>query len=132
LELGAWSYPFGAALGGGLDTFFGTPGAIGAVLNVFTLSLGVSGLVAWLSPAAEGGREALSPFTGSTPFVVLLSIVVVAASAVTIALYNVITGNSQGFVGEFGSLALSLALISATLDLVTAPIRAPTGLHRTR
>jgi hypothetical protein len=113
----------GAALGGGLDRFFGTPGAIGAVVGLYVVSLVVMGVVAWLSPAPEPGEAAAGALLlAITPLAIVAGILTVAASAATVALYNVVTGSSQGFLAEFGSIALSLALVSATFSFVTAPI----------
>ena len=112
----------GQAFNGGLDHFFNTPGAVGAVVTFFLVSVGLSTVAAWFStPHGEGSGGAL---------LMLSSVVSVIATAGTIAMFNQLTGGVGDFGSDFGSLALSFALIEATLSLVSTPLillAAPAG-----
>jgi hypothetical protein len=118
----------------GLDSFFNTRGAIWAVAVLFAVSVAVSALSAWLLPA--GGQAALVlSLTNSVPFAVLLSVVHVLATALIITSHNrsaghglirncsyLFVGDSDDGTGDFGSLALSFAMIVATIALLLAPV----------
>jgi hypothetical protein len=102
------------AFNGGLDSFFNTPGAIGAVVTFFLVSVGLATVAAWFSaPRGEGSGGAL---------LMLSSVVSVIATAGTIATFNRLGGGIGDFGADFGSLALSFALIEATLSLVSTPL----------
>jgi hypothetical protein len=104
----------GQAFNGGLDSFFNTPGAVGAVINFFLLSASVTILVSLSSVSRGAGILAV--------IVGLAGVVNVAATAATIATFNRLTGGIGDFAADFGSLTLSFALIQATLSLLAAPL----------
>jgi hypothetical protein len=104
----------GQAFNGGLDSFFNTPGAIGAVVTFFLVSTGLAMAAALLSTSHGAGRGVV--------LFMLASVVNVVATAATIAMFNRQTGGIGDFGSDFGSLALSFALIEATLSLVSAPL----------
>jgi len=104
----------GQAMNGGLDGFFNTPGAVGAVVNFFLLSVSVTILVSLSSLTRSSGIIAV--------IVGLAGVLNVAATAATIATFNRLTGGIGDFAADFGSLALSFAMIQATLSLLAAPL----------
>jgi hypothetical protein len=111
----------GEAMEFGLDNFYNTPGAIRAVYQSFTLSVIVAAFLAWLTPSERGGTESAG-LASSIPFAVFFSVVSVIVAAAFIAGYNRLTGETNDFTGDFGSLALSFALIAATITLLVAPV----------
>src|SRR5207244_2769898 len=70
----------GRAFNGGLDVFFNTPGAVGAIVVFFLLSVGVSTAAAWFSTPRGAGAAAV--------LMMLASVVNVVATAGTIAVFN--------------------------------------------
>jgi hypothetical protein len=105
----------GQAFNGGLDQFFNTPGAVGAVVNFFLFSVGLATLAAWYSSTTQDASIA-------AVIIVLAGGLNVIGTAAAIATFNRLTGGIGDFLGDFGSLALSFALIEATLSLVSAPL----------
>jgi hypothetical protein len=118
--------PIGA-FNGGLDTFFNSPGAPGAVVACYTLSLIPPLIMLLLQPStARVGNE--MPKGAQVIFVLVSSFVAVLLTSSVIAFYNLVTGGSDGFLGDFGSLALSFAFISATIHLFCLPVTLPLQL----
>jgi hypothetical protein len=112
------------ALNGGLDNFFNSPGAVGAVIGCYILSLLPAVIIFLAQPrAASLGDQA--PRAPMAILMVGTSIAVVIISSAVIAFYNLVTGGSDGFLSDFGSLALSFAFISATIQLVMLPLTLP-------
>jgi hypothetical protein len=101
----------GHAVNGGLDSFFNTPGAAGAVVTLFMVSVVLEMLLRLLTPEGrEGGALSLAVILGP-----VLRVIVCAA---VIAGFNQVTGNSDEFAGDFGSLALGFGLIGGATRLV--------------
>jgi tetratricopeptide (TPR) repeat protein len=111
----------GEAFNGGMDGYFNTAGAIPAVIGLFLLSIAAAALIAATFVFRSANAGGATPL-GNVPLVVLSGFVNVIATAGIIACYNRFSEETGDFIADFGSLALSFAMISATITLATAPI----------
>jgi hypothetical protein len=115
----------GRATDGALDAFFNSPGAPAAVIGALVLAVVLGAVVDLLEPhtAPHASTLLLVTLVG-----IVFDVVWVAFTAFVVAVYNAITGGSDSFAGDFGSLALSFALIEAVTTLAALPLSLPLAL----
>jgi tetratricopeptide (TPR) repeat protein len=115
------------AVNGGIDYFYNSSGAVFAVVGAYLAALGIEAALTYfqVSRADTAGELPLAALVLSEVGTALLWVVF---AALIVATYNAVTGGSDSFLGDFGSLALSFALIYATITFVTLPLTAPMAM----
>jgi tetratricopeptide (TPR) repeat protein len=115
----------GRAVDGGLNRFFNTPGAGGAILGLLLLTIAIEVLVWLLAPAGERSIDGRTVVVAKDPLdlvsTVLGPFITILTCAGAIAAFNRITGDSDSFAEQFSSLTLGFGLITATTRLVLIP-----------
>lgn len=115
----------GRAVDSRLNRFFSTPGAGGAVLVLLLLTIAFEVLFWLLAPAGERTVNGTTVTMTKDPLNLVRTIVspflTILTCAVAIAGFNRITGDSDSFAEDFGSLVMGFGLITATTRLVLLP-----------